>query len=149
MIISALISGLKSIVFIALLLFIVFIIYATAGTIYFGANDPVPPQAHVPILIALAHALHITHRLSLSQWHFGTVNMSFVTLFSLLTMNDWSGIFYVNYFGCDVYNGGYYNPEDLDPMWRCDNPGARPALALLYCVSFVMIAGKLDVCVQL
>jgi hypothetical protein len=49
MIISALISGLKSIVFIALLLFIVFIIYATAGTIYFGANDPVPPQAHVQL----------------------------------------------------------------------------------------------------
>jgi hypothetical protein len=41
MIVAALGSGLKSIVFIALLLFIVFIMYATAGTIYLGANDPV------------------------------------------------------------------------------------------------------------
>jgi voltage-gated sodium channel len=54
-------------------------------------------------------------------------------------MNDWSGIFYVNYFGCDVFNGGYYNPEDPDPLWRCDNPGARPGFAVMYCMSFVMI----------
>jgi voltage-gated sodium channel len=62
-------------------------------------------------------------------------------MFSLLTMNDWSGIYYVSYYGCDVYNGGYYNQDDLDPSWRCDNPGALPGFAVLYCTSFVLIAG--------
>jgi hypothetical protein len=43
-IVSALISGLQSIVWIALLLFIVFVMYSTAGTIYLGPNDPVHNQ---------------------------------------------------------------------------------------------------------
>jgi hypothetical protein len=42
-IVAALNEGLKSIVFIFLLLFIVFMMYATAGTIYMGMNDPVGP----------------------------------------------------------------------------------------------------------
>ena len=40
-IVHALMSGLRSIVLIFLLLFIVFVMYATVGTIYLGSNDPV------------------------------------------------------------------------------------------------------------
>jgi voltage-gated sodium channel len=75
------------------------------------------------------------------QWHFGSAHISFVTLFTLLTMNDWSSVYYVNYWGCDKYNGGFYDPSSSYPDWRCDNPKARPKLSMLYFVSFVLIAG--------
>jgi hypothetical protein len=58
-------------------------------------------------------------------------------------MNDWSGVYYVNYWGCDEYNGGYYHPADADETWRCDYPelAASSGFATIYFMSFVLIAG--------
>ena len=83
-IVGALVSGLKSIALIFLLLFIVFVMYATVATIYLGKNDP---------------------------WHFKSAHSSFVTMFAMLTMNDWSSVFYTSYYGCDVYNGKSRLPQ--------------------------------------
>jgi voltage-gated sodium channel len=112
-IVQALMSGLRSIGVIFMLLCIVFIIYAAAGQIYLGKNDP---------------------------WHFQTVHLAFVTLFALLTNNSWSHIFYVNYFGCDVFSGGYYKATDPDPAWRCTQPRAEPSFTMMYFVSFTLVA---------
>ena len=56
-IVFAIIAGMKSIVFIFLLLFIVFVMYATAGTIYMGMNDPV--RSRTPCTRVLSLTPHI------------------------------------------------------------------------------------------
>ena len=106
---------------------------------------------------------------TLPQWHFGSVHMSFVTMFALLTLNDWSSVFYVNYLGCDVFPGSFVSDvpgatilssvsslmsvpfqygdpldpnrvPDPDPNWNCEQPTAKPGFSVLFFVSFTLIA---------
>ncbi|KAG7388645.1 Sodium channel protein type 2 subunit alpha [Phytophthora boehmeriae] len=82
MIVMGLIGGLKSIGYIMLLLFLVFYLYAISGMYAWQNND---------------------------TFHFRSVPIAMVTLFRMATLENWSTVMNINYFGCDRYDGGYYS----------------------------------------
>ncbi|KAL4161515.1 hypothetical protein PRNP1_002069 [Phytophthora ramorum] len=84
MIVMGLIGGLKSIGYIMLLLFLVFYLYAISGMYAWQDND---------------------------SFHFRSVPIAIVTLFRMSTLENWSAVMNINYFGCDRYDGGYYSTD--------------------------------------
>ncbi len=87
MIIMGLVGGMVSIGYIMLLLMIVLYLFGIIGYMLFGNNDP---------------------------WHFGTLSRALMTLFRASTLEDWTDIKYINYFGCDspYYDSGIYHLDD-------------------------------------
>ena len=81
LIINGLFGGMRAIAYITLLLLMVFYFYAILGMTVFMENDP---------------------------WHFGNFGLSMVTLFRMATLEDWTEIMYINFFGCDVYSAAIY-----------------------------------------
>ena len=81
-IVSALIKGLSSIGYIALLLTLILYLFAIVGMLLFRDNDP---------------------------FHFGSLHLAMFSLFRASTLEDWADIMYVNMYGCDVfgYEGNY------------------------------------------
>eukprot|EP00603_Paraphysomonas_imperforata_P000240 CAMPEP_0114448824 /NCGR_PEP_ID=MMETSP0103-20121206/20536_1 /TAXON_ID=37642 ORGANISM="Paraphysomonas imperforata, Strain PA2" /NCGR_SAMPLE_ID=MMETSP0103 /ASSEMBLY_ACC=CAM_ASM_000201 /LENGTH=1026 /DNA_ID=CAMNT_0001620875 /DNA_START=201 /DNA_END=3281 /DNA_ORIENTATION=+ len=119
MIMTGLIGGLKSIVYIVILLMLVFYLYAIAGIFFFRDNDP---------------------------WHFRTIAVSLTSLFRLSTLSNWADMFYINYYGCDGYSGGLYvmDPSEITSTLAgapllCDVPMDQPWLSMAYFVSFIFI----------
>jgi len=104
-----------------MLLLLMMYIYAVAGVIYFGENDP---------------------------WHFGTIGIAMVTLTRVVILDAWTQVFYINYYGCKYYsNGLYYNDEDINDAadtseyigGRCnDNP--QPVVTCAILLSFIFVA---------
>jgi voltage-gated sodium channel len=82
--VGAILRSIPSMGFVALLLFLVFYIYAVAGTFLFGANDPI---------------------------HFGTLPTSMLSLFRAVTLEDWTDLMYIQMEGCAAY--GYGGNEGL------------------------------------
>jgi hypothetical protein len=60
--------------------------FAVAGIIFFGVNDP---------------------------WHWNGVVISMLTLIRIATLDNWGDVFYINFFGCDVYSNGYYTSSPI------------------------------------
>ena len=122
MIVMGMIGGMRAIFFIFCLLFLVFYLFAIAGIVLFEENDP---------------------------WHFGCFADSVTTLFRMSTMEDWTDIMYINYYGCDRYHSGIYHNATAAPLAGtaimeaavCRTPKAKPVTSTLFCVSFVIIAG--------
>ena len=106
-IVSALLRCLPSMFYVTILLFMVFYIYAVAGTMLFGANDPV---------------------------HFGGLWTSMLSLFRVVTLEDWTDVMYIQMFGSDVYEG-YNQSIEGHPV----TPKAHPLLGAFYFVSFVLV----------
>ena len=82
-IVNALIMGLGSIAYIALILFFFFYLFAIIGVNTFGENDP---------------------------WHFGSLHIAMLTLYRCSTLEDWTDVMYINMYGCDRwshYTGGF------------------------------------------
>ncbi len=92
--VGALLKSIPSMAYIGLFLSLLFYIYAAMSVFLFGANDP---------------------------WHFGDLEISMVSLFRIVTLEDWTDIMYISMYGCDNY-AGYPGP--------CDNPSASPVLGL-------------------
>ncbi|KAE9020296.1 hypothetical protein PR002_g12567 [Phytophthora rubi] len=86
MIVMGLIGGLKSIGYIMLLLFLVFYLYAISGMYAWQDND---------------------------SFHFRSVPIAMITLFRMSTLENWSTIMDINYFGCDRFDGGYYSTDPV------------------------------------
>jgi voltage-gated sodium channel len=103
--VSALLKSLPSMVYVSVLLGMIFYMYAVAGTFLFGKNDPV---------------------------HFGTLHQSMLSLFRIVTLEDWTDIMYTAMHGCDVYGYGFRE-------YLCTQPEAFPLIGPLYFVSFVLI----------
>lgn len=99
-------GGLRSIIYIVLLMMMTFYLYSIAGVIFFSANDP---------------------------WHFKNIEVSMLTLLSVATMDSWGDVFYINYFGCDTYDGGIYSS-----IVTCGSPTANPVFTAFYFISFVI-----------
>ena len=93
--------------YVSILLFLVFYIYAVAGTMLFGANDPV---------------------------HFGGLWTSMLSLFRVVTLEDWTDVMYLQMFGSDVYEGYNQSVEGQNVV-----PKAQPFLGAFYFVSFVLV----------
>ena len=105
LLVNTLLKSIPSMGIIAVLLFLLFYIYAVLGAFTFGENDPV---------------------------HFGSLHLGLLSLFRVVTLEDWTDIMYIAMYGCDNY--GYEGIENL-----CSNPKAYPVLGWVYFVSFVMI----------
>jgi len=102
MIVGALIKSIPSMGYIFILLMLHFYIYAAIGTTLFGVNDP---------------------------FHFGDLHTSMLSLFRIVTLEDWTDIMYANIYGC--------NQLDYEGSAACNNPIAAPITAVIYFVSFV------------
>ncbi|CAM9120522.1 unnamed protein product, partial [Ectocarpus fasciculatus] len=87
-IVTALLSGGTSIMFISVLLFLFYYFAGIIAMILFGKNDP---------------------------RHFGTLHFTILTLFQCSTLDNWIDVMFVSLYGCDLY--GYDDfPEDCtDP----------------------------------
>lgn len=105
MLVSALLKSIPSMGYVSLLLLILFYIYAVIGVFFFGTNDPI---------------------------HFGNLETSMLSLFRVVTLEDWTDIMYINMFGCAEY--GYDGNMDV-----CVNSTANAGLSVAYFVSFVLI----------
>jgi voltage-gated sodium channel len=80
-IIVGIMSGLSACGYIMLLMGIVFYIYAVLGVSIFSANDP---------------------------WHFASLGVAFESLFRSATLEDWTDLWYTNYYGCNAHDNGFY-----------------------------------------
>jgi voltage-gated sodium channel len=121
-----LVAGLGSVMYISLLWLLVLYLYGVVGVTLFSKNDP---------------------------FHFGHLPMAVLTLFRCTTLEDWTDVMYINYYGCDVYDSGIYtsaNKVSRIKGWAgsifngfdCVNPSTSPTmqwLVVLYFISFVFI----------
>ncbi len=105
MLVGALLKSLPSMGYVSVLLTLLFYIYAVAGVFFFGENDPI---------------------------HFGDLQTSMLSLFRVVTLEDWTDIMYINMFGCENY--GYDGNMDL-----CVNSTGASALSITFFVTFVLI----------
>ena len=102
--VSALFKSIPSMGYISLLLLLLFYVYAVFGTFLFRANDPV---------------------------HFADLPTSMLTMFRVVTLEDWTDIMYINMQGSANY--GYDGLEHLT-----ENSKAMPMIAASFFVSFVL-----------
>jgi len=84
-IVNALLMGLNSIGFIAIIMIWTFYMFGVLGVIMFKDNDP---------------------------WHFGSLHMAMLTLFHASTLEKWTVVMYINLYGCDQY--GYDDDMKAD-----------------------------------
>ena len=121
MIVGGLVGGMKSIGYILVLLLLVFYLYAVAGMELFRTNDP---------------------------WHFPNLPISLVTLFRCSTLEDWTDVMYINYYGCDDYPSLYVPPPtssdnsslSIPEMYYCEDPSPSPIMSALFFISFTVIS---------
>lgn len=106
MLVGAMLKSIPSMGYVGILLGLLFYIYAAMAVFMFGENDPL---------------------------HFGTLHKSMLSLFRVVTLEDWTDIMYVNMYGCDHSIWGYTMEEG------CVNPKGNKWLAAFFFVSFVLI----------
>lgn len=103
--VSALLKSIPSMGYVGIFLFLLFYIYAVAGVFIFSANDP---------------------------WHFVDLETSMLSLFRVVTLEDWTDVMYTQMFGCAIYptpGGAEY----------CTKPQPMPIAGAAYFVSFVLL----------
>ncbi len=106
-IVSALLKSIPSMFYISLLLFILFYLYAVLATFMFHENDPV---------------------------HFTNLQTSFLSLFRVATLEDWTDIMYINMYGCMNY--GY----EGNPVCTPETSRGYGWGAAIFFSSFVLVA---------
>ena len=104
--VSALLKSLPSMAYVGLLLGLLFYIYSVAGVFLFGQNDPV---------------------------HFGNLWIAMLSLFRVVTGEDWTDVMYIQMYGCKGY------PYSGDFAQYCTDPVAYPVFGALFFVSFMFL----------
>ena len=107
LLVSALLTSLPSMFFVGLLLLILFYVYAVTGVFLFRDNDPV---------------------------HFGTLPRSFLSLFRVVTLEDWTDVMYIQMFGSDRYP---FSEQDRAAYVFASR--AQPLIGVAYFCSFVVL----------
>lgn len=107
LLVTALIHSLPSMFYVGMLLSILFYVYAVLGVFLFGANDP---------------------------GHFGTLPRAMLTLFRIVTLEDWTDVMYIQIFSSKVIASELAATTD-----RGAYPVAQPIVGALYCLSFVLL----------
>ncbi len=102
--VGALLKSIPSMAYVSLLLLLLFYVFAVAGTFMFSDNDPI---------------------------HFGNLQISMLSLFRAVTLEDWTDLMYIQMYGCDNY--GYDGNEAL-----CTNPQTYPIASPFLFVTFVL-----------
>ncbi len=103
--VGALLKSIPSMAYVSMLLIMLFYVYAVAAVFMFGENDPM---------------------------HFENLQISMLSLFRVVTLEDWTDVMYINMWGCDQY--GY----DESSIRACVAPQANPLLGAAFFVSFVL-----------
>jgi voltage-gated sodium channel len=103
--VSALLKSIPSMGYVALLLGMLFYVYSVAAVFLFGGNDPV---------------------------HFGNLAIAMLSLFRVVTGEDWTDVMYIQMWGCDKY--GYDGMMEL-----CTQPMSYPVFGALFFVSFMLL----------
>ena len=104
--VGALLKSIPSMGYIGILLSLLFYIYAAMGVFLFSGNDPV---------------------------HFANLETAMLSLFRVVTLEDWTDIMYINIFGCDHPIWGYSAAEG------CTAPQGFGFVSALFFVSFVLL----------
>ena len=105
LLVNALLKSIPSMAYVTVLLFLLFYIYGVAAVFLFGPNDPI---------------------------HFRSLEIALLSLFRVVTLEDWTDIMYTQMFGCEGY--GYSDFPEL-----CTASAAQPVLAAIFFVSFVLL----------
>jgi len=105
--VTCLLKSLPSMFYVSILLFLLFYVYGAMAVFLFGENDPI---------------------------HFRNLQTSILSLFRVVTLEDWTDVMYINMYGSDVYG---YSTDD-QAKW---NPSSSqsPLGAAIFFVSFVLI----------
>ena len=105
--VGCLLKSLPSMFYVSMLLGLLFYIYGTMAVFLYSENDPI---------------------------HFRNLQTSILSLFRVVTLEDWTDVMYINMYGSDNYG---YSSQDLE-KW---NPASSssPAGAAFFFVSFVLI----------
>ena len=106
-IVSALMKGVSSIGYIGLILLLCFYVFGILGNMMFAENDP---------------------------FHFQYLHYAMVSLFQSATMDGWSDVLYINYYGCDKY--GY---DDYIAMGYTCTPSPSGFMAVVYFGAFIVL----------
>jgi voltage-gated sodium channel len=107
LLVTCLLKSLPSMFYVSILLFLLFYVYGAMAVFLYGENDPV---------------------------HFRNLQTSILSLFRVVTLEDWTDVMYINMYGSDAYG---YSVDDL-AKW---NPASSqsPLGAAIFFVSFVLI----------
>ena len=121
-IIVGLITGLRSVVYIVMLLFLLIYIFSIMGCVFFGLNDP---------------------------FRFGTLPLSMLTLFTVSVQSGWSDIAYVGWYGCQNFvRLQEYGPESHStlsihstyfPGFVCDVNDPKPTEVFVFFSSYIVL----------
>ena len=105
--VGCLLKSLPSMFYVSMLLGLLFYIYGTMAVFLYSENDPI---------------------------HFRNLQTSILSLFRVVTLEDWTDVMYTNMYGSENYG---YSAQDLE-KW---NPASSssPAGAAFFFVSFVLI----------
>jgi voltage-gated sodium channel len=103
--VGALLKSMPSMLYVTILLSLLFYIYAVLGVMLFGENDPK---------------------------HFSNLGNSLLSLFRVVTLEDWTDIMYINMYGSDQYG---YEAIELVGV----SSSASPTAAVIFFVSFVLL----------
>lgn len=104
--VGALLKSIPSMGYVGVLLALLFYIYAATGVFLFGENDPI---------------------------HFGNLQRGMLSLFRVVTLEDWTDIMYINMYGCDHPLWGY------DEEMGCVSPHGNVYVSVAFFVSFVLL----------
>ena len=109
LIVGSLIKSLPSMMYVSILLGLMFYVYAVMGVFLWGANDPV---------------------------HFRDLQTSMLSLFRVVTLEDWTDIMYIQMWGSDRYP---FSEGDRAAYAGQFNSVASPVVGAIYFVSFVLM----------
>ena len=109
LIVGSLIKSLPSMVYVSILLVLMVYIYAVVGVFLWGANDPV---------------------------HFRDLPTSMLSLFRVVTLEDWTDLMYIQMWGSDRYPFSDYDRAVFDGRFHSQS---RPIVGAAYFVSFVLM----------
>ncbi len=112
LLVNALLKSLPSMLYVTVLLLLLFYVYAVAGVMFFAQNDPV---------------------------HFGNIFDALLSLFRIVTLEDWTDVMYLQIYGSDAYQGYNLTETALSESYPHFQPHAQPILAIGYFVSFVLL----------
>ena len=107
LLVTCLLKSLPSMFYVSILLFLLFYVYGTLAVFFYGKNDPI---------------------------HFRNLQSSILTLFRVVTLEDWTDVMYINMYGSDSYG---YSAKEFS-KWS-PTPTASPLGAAIFFVSFVLI----------
>lgn len=109
LIVGSLIKSLPSMLYVSILMALMFYVYGVIGVFLWSANDPV---------------------------HFRDLPTSMLSLFRVVTLEDWTDIMYIQMWGSDRYP---FSDQDRAVFAGRFDSEARPIIGGIYFVSFVLM----------